>query len=406
VGVTDLAPADGAPADGAPADGAPADGAVADRAQPDLATLATAFARSARAAGLDAPPSAAIDFAEALGVLGTADPQAVFTSGQACFCRGPEDLERYAQVFLAFFRTPAHHPPVRLPPPPPPPALVVVTPSDAGEEDEPEEPETSDSTDRAVGAYSALEILRRKDFAACSEEELAEIGRLIAELRRRPPRRRRRRTVASRHSERGRLDVRATVRASLRSGAELQQLHRRRHGETERRVVWLLDVSGSMRPYAREMLRVAHGSVVAHRRAEAFTLSTRCTRVTRELGLRDPDAALEHAAAAAPDIEGGTRLGEGLRAFNDTWGVRGLARGAVVVVCSDGWDRGDPAVLGDEMARLSRVAERIVWVNPLKATEGYEPLARGMAAALPYVDEFCAGNSLDALGELVEVIAR
>jgi len=161
-----------------------------------------------------------------------------------------------------------------------------------------------------------------------------------------------------------------------------------------------------MEPYARVMLRFVHVAVVGRGRVEAFALGTRLTRITRELQSRDPDAALAGAAERVVDWSGGTRLGEGLRAFNDRWGVRGMARGAIVVVLSDGWDRGDPDVLGAEMARLARVAHRIVWVNPLKATPEYAPLARGMAAALPYVDDFVEGHSLAALDALVQVIAR
>jgi uncharacterized protein with von Willebrand factor type A (vWA) domain len=143
---------------------------------------------------------------------------------------------------------------------------------------------------------------------------------------------------------------------------------------------------------------------VGRAQVEAFALGTRLTRLTRELSSRDPDAALTAAAAAVSDWAGGTRLGEGVKAFNDRWGVRGMARGAVVVVLSDGWDRGDPAVLAEQMARLQRVAYKVVWVNPLKAAPGYAPLARGMAAALPYVDDFVEGHSLAALERLVEVI--
>jgi uncharacterized protein with von Willebrand factor type A (vWA) domain len=161
-----------------------------------------------------------------------------------------------------------------------------------------------------------------------------------------------------------------------------------------------------MEPYARALLRFLHVAVVGRGSVEAFALGTRLTRLTRELSSRDPDAALDAAAASVPDWSGGTRLGEGLRAFNDRWGVRGMARGAVVVIVSDGWDRGDPDVLGAEMARLARVAHRIVWVNPLKASPDYAPLARGMAAALPFVDDFVDGHSLTALEELVAVIAR
>lgn len=172
-------------------------------------------------------------------------------------------------------------------------------------------------------------------------------------------------------------------------------------------MVFLLDVSGSMEPYSRALVRFAHAAVASRRsgRVEVFTLGTRLTRVTREMGRRDPEAALAAAAAAVHDWSGGTRLGSGLGEFNETWGVRGTARGAVVVICSDGWDRGDPDVMAAQMARLSLVAHRVIWVNPLKASPGYAPLARGMAAALPYVDLFVEGHSVSSLEGLAARIA-
>jgi uncharacterized protein with von Willebrand factor type A (vWA) domain len=160
-----------------------------------------------------------------------------------------------------------------------------------------------------------------------------------------------------------------------------------------------------MEPYARALLRFVHAAVAGRQRVEAFALGTRLTRVTRELATRDPDRALRQAGDRVADWSGGTRLGEGLRRFNDLWGVRGMARGAIVVVMSDGWDRGDTEVLAEQMARLHRVAHRVVWVNPLKVTPGYAPLARGMAAALPYVDDFVEGHSVAALEELARVIS-
>jgi uncharacterized protein with von Willebrand factor type A (vWA) domain len=167
----------------------------------------------------------------------------------------------------------------------------------------------------------------------------------------------------------------------------------------------LLDVSGSMEPYARAMLRFVHAAVAGRQRVEAFALGTRLTRVTKELNSRDPDLALKQAGERVQDWSGGTRLGECLRRFNDEWGVRGMARGAIVVILSDGWDRGDPEVLGEQMCRLQRVTYDLIWVNPLKVTPGYAPLARGMAAALPYVDHFVEGHSLAAMEELASVIA-
>ena len=159
-----------------------------------------------------------------------------------------------------------------------------------------------------------------------------------------------------------------------------------------------------MEPYARALLRFVQAAVAGRRRVEAFALGTRLTRLTRELGTRDPDRALERAADRVVDWSGGTRLGGGLRAFNDRWGVRGMARGAVVVILSDGWDRGDPVELAQQMQRLRRVAHRLVWVNPLKVTPGYAPLARGMAAALPHIDRFVEGHSIEALEHLAAVL--
>ena len=194
------------------------------------------------------------------------------------------------------------------------------------------------------------------------------------------------------------------MRAAVRTRGDPVERHFRRPATKYRRIVVLLDISGSMEPYARALLRFVQAAVAGRRRVEAFTLGTRLTRVTRELSSHDPDLALTRATEAVADWSGGTRLGEGLEAFNREWGVRGLARGADVVVLSDGWDRGDPDDLAEQMQRLARVAHRLIWVNPLKVSPGYAPLARGMAAALPYVDEFVEGHSLDALERLVDVL--
>jgi uncharacterized protein with von Willebrand factor type A (vWA) domain len=376
----------------------------------DLAALATGFSRSLRGAGLDAPPSATIDFAEALSLVGTDEPSHVFWAGQTCFCRREEDIEPYAETFAAYFgRVAPIYPRGRLTTVPPvpvarPPALVE---NGDAHDDGVEDP----NQDQVVRpplrvAYSASEILRTKDFALLTEAELAEAERLMATLRSRAPMRRGRRLRASHDSSRGVLDVRRTLKRSLAQGGDPVHLARRVRGTRPRRVVFLLDVSGSMTPYARATLRFAHSTILSQRSVEAFTLGTRCTRVTRQLSWRDPDAALARVAASARDLEGGTRLGECLREFNESWGLGGIARGAVVVFISDGWDRGDPSLLGAQMARLANVAHRVIWVNPLKASEGYEPLVRGMAAALPYTDEFLSGNSLDAFEQLSQVMSQ
>jgi len=377
----------------------------------DVAQLATALARSLRAGGLDVTSSATIDFAEALGIVGLADPQHVFFAGQACFCRRAEDIDTYAVTFWAFFRQfRQQFPGGRLTSVPPAP---VTTPSAAfqdqlGERDQPEADDDGlgAETAPALVAYSAIEVLRTKDFAACTDEELAEAERLMTHLRRRAPMRRGRRLEPSRSIARGTLDLRRTVRGAVATGGQPLRLARRARGVRPRPVVLLLDVSGSMQPYARAMLRYAHATIASQRSVEAFTLGTRCTRVTRELAWRDPDAALRRTARSAVDLDGGTRLGACLKDFVDSWGTGGVARGALVVLCSDGWDRGDPAVLAEAMERLSHVAHKVIWVNPLKASEGYEPLARGIAAALPYTDEFLSGHSLAALDQLTEVMAR
>jgi uncharacterized protein with von Willebrand factor type A (vWA) domain len=251
-------------------------------------------------------------------------------------------------------------------------------------------------------AYSDVELLLDKDFAQYTDRERALARVAIARLARRgPTRRSRRMTPAARRG--ARPDLQRTVRASLRTGGD--PLHRRwREPATRpRRLVLVCDVSGSMAPYARVLLQYLHAAVAAHRRVEAFAFGTRLTRLTRELDERDPDRALERAAEAVVDWSGGTRIGASLSTLNREYGRR-IGRGAVVVILSDGWDRGDPDELAREMGRLRRSAHRVIWLNPLKAAPGYEPLARGMAAALPETDHFLAGNSLASLAALAEIL--
>ena len=360
--------------------------------------MAVAFARRLRADGVDVPVGTVLAFVEALGAVGLERREGVYWAGRATLVRRPEDVAVYDRAFGAFW--------LRLVsfearPPRPQSITLAIDDEEAGEGDDHQG--ASDDLTLSV-RYSAAEVLRAKDFAAYSAEEFDEARRLMADLRLAGSLRRSRRLRPTKRSG-GRPDLRRTVRAALRSGGEPVRRHHLEPSRRPRRVVLLCDVSGSMEAYARALLRFLHAAVVGRGRVEAFALGTRLTRLTRELTTRDPDAALAEAAKAVVDWSGGTRLGEGLRAFNDRWGVRGMARGAVVVILSDGWDRGDPAVLGDEMARLARVAHRVVWVNPLKATPGYAPLARGMAAALPHVDELVEGHSLASLEALARVVA-
>ena len=229
------------------------------------------------------------------------------------------------------------------------------------------------------------------------------MGRLAARGPLRPSRRTR---VSHRRGPQpsgARADLRGTLRASLRHGGEPVERHWRVSRERPRPVVLVCDVSGSMEPYARMLLMYMQACVAARRRVEAFVFGTRLTRVTAELAGRDPERALDRAAHAMADWSGGTRIGDALAALNRVHGRR-VGRGAVVVVLSDGWDRGDPDVLRAEMARLSRTAHRLVWLNPLKASSEYEPLTRGMVAALPHVDRFLAGNTIASLEELTELM--
>jgi uncharacterized protein with von Willebrand factor type A (vWA) domain len=286
-------------------------------------------------------------------------------------------------------------------------SIALAIEDESADELAADEADDGDGPPVLVVRASAHELLRAKDFAMCSSDELDETHRLLADLRfTRALRRSRRLRPIHRHGHtRGaRLDVRTTVRRSLRAGGEPVQLKQRGPSTRPRRLVLLIDVSGSMDPYTRALLRFAHAAVASGRRVETFALGTRLTRLTRALSSRDPDEAMARASEAVEDWSGGTRLGEGLRTFNDRWGIRGIARGAVIVILSDGWERDDPALLAEQMQRLHRVAHRVVWVNPLKATAGYEPLARGMAAALPHVDNFVEGHSLESLAALAELV--
>jgi uncharacterized protein with von Willebrand factor type A (vWA) domain len=248
---------------------------------------------------------------------------------------------------------------------------------------------------------SAAELLRRKSFEDCTPEELAEVSRLVARLRLSAPRRR---TARRRPARDGSPDLRRTLRRALRAGGELQPLARRARSLRRRRLVLLVDVSGSMTAHARALIALAHAAVRSDRHFEAFAFGTRLTRLTRALDTARPDDAFRRAAAAAVDWDGGTRIGDALAQFLDGYGHPGLARGAIVVICSDGLDVGEPAAVATQMARLGRLAHQVVWLNPLAASPAYEPLARAMAAALPHIDVFASGHSLQSLEEVADVI--
>jgi uncharacterized protein with von Willebrand factor type A (vWA) domain len=365
--------------------------------------MVAGFAVALRATGLSVPTGSVISFIEALRRVGLGDRDRVYWAGRATMIRRMEDFELYDQVFLSYWHDLV--PPLQL-------TTAAVTPLTLGVDEGDPGADGSGSPDPEGGdtqvlRYSAVEVLKSADIAGLSAEEWAEAQRLIATLRVSTELRPSRRTRPSRRRTRGHPDLRGTVRRNIPTGGVLIRRAWRVPVERPRRLVFLLDVSGSMEPYSRALARFAHAAVASRRagRVEVFTMGTRLTRVTRELSRRDPEAALRAVAGAVADWSGGTRLGASIQQFNDEWGVRGHARGAIVVICSDGWDRGDPELVASEMARLSRVARRLVWVNPLKASPGYAPLARGMASALPYVDQFVEGHSVSSLEHLADLIA-
>jgi len=358
------------------------------------------FARALRAAGVAVTQDRAQGFLAAVALLGLDDQRATYAAGRATLCAGPDDLERYDQVFEAYFNARDGLPRSR-PAPPPVQAFSELPATDATGEGE-------DSADEVVRAMASdTEVLRHRDVASMSANERQRLAAMFATLRPRPPMRR---TARHQAWHRGDVDASRTLRASLRRLGEPADIAWRRRGVRPRRVVLLVDVSGSMRGYADPLLRLAHRFTQAGRErrgvVETFTVGTRLTHLTRAMRLRDTERALVAAGETVPDWSGGTRLGETLRFFLDRWGQRGMARGAVVVVFSDGWERGDPSLLAEQMARLHRVAHRVVWVNPHRGKAGYEPVQQGVLAALPYIDDFVAGHSLATYADLVEVVSR
>jgi hypothetical protein len=361
---------------------------------PDVILLG--FARALRSAGVPVTQDRTHGYLAAVALVGLDDARATYAAGRATLCASPDDLVRYDQVHEAYFNPRDGLPRAR-------PAEEGV-PSFSGlpmSEDGPGDDDAVDELVRAVA--SDTEVLRHRDVAVLSAAEKHRLAGMFATLRPRPPRRR-----TSRHQRwhRGTVDASRTLRASLRQMGEPAEIAWRRRGNKPRRVVLLLDVSGSMSGYADALLRLAHRMTQSGGVVETFTVGTRLTHVTRALRGKDAERALVAAGETVPDWSGGTRLGENLRTFLDRWGQRGMARGAVVVVFSDGWERGDPSMLAGQMARLHRIAHRVVWVNPHRGKAGYEPVQQGVMAVLPHVDDFVAGHSLATYAELMEVVAR
>lgn len=367
---------------------------------PDAVLLG--FCTALRAAGVVVTHDRAAGFLEAASLLDAGDRASTYRAGRATLCGGPDDVTRYDQVFCEYFATDAlDRPRPRRQEAPP-----AVTTALELEEGEVGHGDDAGDGERVAARASEIEVLRHRDVAGLTSAERARMQALFAALRPRPPVRR-----TARHEpwRRGRVDLSRTLRATLRQHGEPAPVKWRRRGAKPRRVVLLVDVSGSMSGYADALLRLAHalthGCTRGGGQVETFTVGTRLTHVTHALRLRDPDRALVAAGETVPDWSGGTRLGETLQAFLASGGRRDLARGAVVVVLSDGWERGDAALLGEQVRRLRRVAHRVVWVNPHRGKAGYEPVQGGIVAALPHVDALLAGHSLATFAELVEVVA-
>jgi hypothetical protein len=384
----------------------------------DLPAVAGAFSRRLHDAGVPVTAQRAARFASALTLVRPISRTRLYWTARAVFVSDPSQVKAFDAVFLSVFgsRVDRDEPaaddmqsaPAASDESPrseqgPNPVGAVPLGAVASSSPPAGDREADSSRELPVPMVASdEELLRDKRFDALEPDELAQLYRLMTGLRVATPLRRTRRARRDRHGER--IDMRRTLRASLRTGGDPIRLARRRRRVIRRRMVMLCDISGSMEPYARAYLQFLTAAAGAGPRYEAFVFATRLTRLTRALASRSPERAIQRAAGAAPDWSSGTRIGDALKAFNDRHGRRGMARGAVIVILSDGWERGAPELVGEQMARLARLAHRIVWVNPRVAASGFTPRVGGMAAALPHCDALVSGHSLRALEEVAAAI--
>src|SRR5262245_32590322 len=385
---------------------------MANTPEADALERLIGFGRALRGRGLAVGTGRIVTFCRSAGALGLRNRDDLYWAGRASLISRPEDVETFDAAFDDWFGTGIHLD-LGLPAPPNVGGLEElekgltenalddhVVAREWHEADEQADTE-GDASIRIVA--SAAEMLRDKSFADLTDEERGRVARLIRRLAIRLP---------TRHTRRYRpapsgppFDVRNTLRRSLRTQGEPFHRAWRDRRRRARPLVLILDISGSMAPYSRALMQFAFAAMAAGRKVEVFCFGTRLTRVTRTLRTKDPDRALHEIGSLVEDWEGGTRIGGSLKDLVDGWSQRASIRGSVCVICSDGLERGEPDLLRDQMAKLRRLVHKIVWVNPLKGSPHYEPLARGMAAALPSIDEFLPGHNLESLDELSRVLA-
>jgi len=392
----------------------------------DLPGLASAFSQRLHEAGVPVTPSQTEQYTRALRLTKPVSRRRLYCTTRAIFVTGFQQVPAFDRVFAQVFggrkRTSnaddfdveVEDAPVD--------EVDSETPEDfddsnvmereggqeamnmsAGEGDDEDEDDSEEESLVPMQEASEEEALAQKNFQALSAEELALLYKLMIRLQLATPDRVTRRKRRGRRGEH--VDMRRTLRRSLHTGGDPIELARKRRRVHPRRLVLLCDISGSMEPYARAYLQFLHAARATGPYAEAFVFATRLTRLTRQLAGRNPQRAIRRATEAAPDWSSGTRIGDALKEFNDRYGRRGMARGSVIVILSDGWERGDPALVGREMQRLARLAYRIVWVNPRVAAQGFQPKAGGLVAALPHCDALVSGHTLKALEEVADAIA-
>ena len=350
-----------------------------------------AFGRALRGEGLPVGPGRILEFCRAAALL---EPGDLYWIGRSTLIGRQEEIAAYTRVFYSFWGDQGGQP-----------YELKYTPERERPEADDAPPETARArqTNHSALRASRLELLREKSFSLLTADELTELALLMSRLRIAIPHRRSRRRQSAR---RGSPDVRRTIRRSFRTGGEPLERAWRSRRRRQRSVVLIVDVSASMTVYSRGLLVFAHAALRSNARWEAFCFGTRLTRVTRALKCASPDEALSRAATEVNDWDGGTRIGESIKSFLDYYGHGGLARGAIVIICSDGLDVGEPDLLAKQMERLSRLAYRVIWLNPLQELEGYAPRARGMAAALPHIGTFASGHNMATLEQLARELGE